>query len=61
MPDYSRKLDAIQVQMIRRMYWFGGMKQCVIAKEYKISPSQVSQIIRRKSWPFLPRVINEYI
>jgi uncharacterized protein YjcR len=59
MTDYSQKLTEEQVTALRRRHWVGGVIQADLAEQFGISASQVSQIIRRKSWPFLPKVVNE--
>ena len=59
MTDYSQKLTEEQVTTLRRQHWVGGVIQAELAQQYGVSASQVSQIIRRKSWPFLPKVANE--
>lgn len=60
MTDYSIKMTEAKVTKLRRAYWVTGIRQVDLAKSYGISASQVSQIIRRKSWPFLPTVKNEF-
>lgn len=59
MPDYSIKLTEKEVTDIRWEFWNSSVTQNELASRYQVSPSQISQIIRRKSWPCLPKVNNE--
>jgi len=48
--DSMAKLTEAIVQEIREMYASGGITQRELAKRYGITPSNVSCIVRRKSW-----------
>lgn len=58
MTDYSRKITREQATSLRRTYWRTGCTQASLAQSYRLSPSQVWQIIHRRSWDG-PRVVNE--
>jgi DNA-binding transcriptional regulator LsrR (DeoR family) len=58
MIDYSRKITREDATRLRRTYWRTGCTQAALAGQFGISPSQVCQIIHRKSWHG-PRVTNE--
>jgi hypothetical protein len=48
------KVTASQVSEIRRLYAVGGISQCALAKQFRIDQTQISSIVRGKSWKHLP-------
>jgi hypothetical protein len=44
------KLTDVMVRQIRRSHAEGGITQRALAKQYRISEGQMSQILRRKKW-----------
>lgn len=59
MTDYSRKITQEDATEIRSAWWNTSTTQAALARSFRISRSQVWQIIHRRSWPFGPRVVGE--
>lgn len=50
----QRKLTEIEVREIRRIYGKGGNSQSVLAERFGVHRAQISRIIRRRKWAWLP-------